>query len=365
MKWSFRIASFGGTEVRVHVTFFLLLAFVAMQGLGAGRGLAGVAQSVVMVLAMFTCVVLHEFGHVQAAKLYGIRTPDVTLLPIGGVARLERMPQKPAHELVVAIAGPLVNVVIASVIGLALDGTARMDLEFKFSAGRDFWLDLMRWNIAMVVFNMIPAFPMDGGRVLRAFLAFFTDYGRATRLAATVGQGIAMITVMGMLLAGRVDPFVVLIALFIFFAAGQEAAMVTQREQTADLHVRDAMLTDFRSLPAHALLRDAVDLMLAGSQHDFPVLDEAGGLAGMLTRARLVQALADHGPGHPARLVVEPCADTLLPDQDLSEAMDRIATSPLTALPVMGAEDGALAGLLTAENIAELLMVRQAMGRKA
>lgn len=365
MKWSFRIASFAGTEVRVHATFFLLLLFVAMQGFGQGNGLAGVAQSVTMVLAMFACVVLHEFGHVQAAKLYGIRTPDVTLLPIGGVARLERMPSKPSHELVVAIAGPLVNVVIATLIGLALDGTARLDLDFRFSEGRDFWVDLMRWNIMMVAFNMIPAFPMDGGRVLRAFLALFTDYGRATRLAATVGQGIAMLTVMTMLLLGRVDPFIVLIALFIFFAAGQEAAMVTQREQTADLRVQDAMLTDIRTLPSQAVLRDAVDLMLAGSQHDFPVTDERGGLLGMVTRSRLVQALAEHGPGCPVELIVEPCSDPLSPEEDLGAAMDRLGASPLTALPVVRAEDGSLTGLLTAENVAELLMVRQAMRKQA
>ena len=365
MKWSFRIASFAGTEVRVHATFFLLLVFVAMQGLGEGRGMAGVVQSVTMVLAMFACVVLHEFGHVQAAKLYGIRTPDVTLLPIGGVARLERMPSRPAHELVVAIAGPLVNVVIAAVIGLTLDGTARLDLDFHFTEGREFWVDLMRWNIMMVVFNMIPAFPMDGGRVLRAFLALFTGYGRATRLAATVGQAIAMVTVTTMLLLGRVDPFIVLIALFIFFAAGQEAAMVTQREQTADLRVRDAMLTDIRALPERATLRDAVDLMLAGSQHDFPVTDERGSLLGMVTRARLVQALAEHGPGFPVDQILESCAEPLAPEDELGAAMDRLGASPLTALPVVSADGGSLAGLLTAENVAELLMVRQAMTKRA
>ncbi|MBX7207332.1 MAG: site-2 protease family protein [Verrucomicrobiaceae bacterium] len=364
MKWSFRIATIAGTEVRIHATFFLLLLFVAMQSMGNGHGLSGAIEGVVLVLAMFTCVLLHEFGHVLSARLYGIHTPDITLLPIGGVARLERMPRKPAHELVVAICGPLVNVAIAGAIAFFLGVSARFDPEFKFGDGAQFWAQLVQWNMMMVMFNMVPAFPMDGGRVLRAFLAMMMDYGKATRLAATIGQGIAMLVFIGMLLSGSFNPFMMLIAIFIFIAAGQEAAMVTQQEATRDLLVRDAMLTDFRALRSTDVLRDAVDHLLAGAQHDFPMLDDRGSMVGMLSRTSLISALAEHGPGCPAERVIDRCDDVLAPAQPLAEALERLTASPCPALPVVDPLSGRLIGLLTAENIAEVLMVRAALARR-
>lgn len=364
MKWSFRIATIAGTEVRIHATFFLLLLFVAMQSMGAGHGIRGAVDGVVLVVAMFACVLLHEFGHVTAAKIYGIKTPDITLLPIGGVARLERMPKTPAHELVVAICGPLVNVAIAAVIAFFLGASATFNPDFKFGNGSQFWAQLMQWNMLMVVFNMIPAFPMDGGRVLRAVLAMLMDYGKATRLAATIGQGLAMIVFVGMLLSGTFSPFLMLIAIFIFIAAGQEAAMVTQQEATRDLFVRDAMLTDFRSLHSSAVLRDAVEHLLSGTQHDFPVLDGSGGMMGMLSRTNLITALAEHGPSYPAESVTERCEDVLAPAQPLTDAMERLSASACPALPVIDPLTGRLIGLLTAENVAEALMVRAALARR-
>ncbi len=364
MKWSFRIATIGGTEVRVHATFFLLLLFIAMQAMGKGGSLAAAGGAVLLVCSMFLCVLLHEFGHVQAAKAFGIHTPDITLLPIGGVARLERMPRRPFQELVIAVCGPLVNVVIAAAIALVfgLSGLASMDLEF--GDGARFWANLMSWNVLMVFFNMIPAFPMDGGRVLRAVLAFFTDYGKATRAAAAIGQSIAVVAFVWMLVSGHFNPFLMLIAFFIFIAAGQEAAMVAQQQAAGGLSARDAMLTDFRALPPHASLQDAVDLLLAGAQHDFPLLDPGGGMQGMLGRNQLIAALASHGPSHPASQVITACERSLSPDTSLSEAMEMLSSSPCPALPVLDAATGRLIGLITAENIAEALLVRSALQRR-
>ena len=364
MKWSFRIATIAGTEVRIHATFFLLLLFFALQGAQSGHGIAGAVDAVLLVVAMFACVLLHEFGHVQAAKLYGIKTPDITLLPIGGVARLERMPRKPSHELVVAICGPLVNVAIAGAIAFFLGATARFNPDFDFKNGSAFWAQLMQWNIWMVVFNLIPAFPMDGGRVLRALLGMVMDYGKATRLAATIGQGLAMLVFVRMLIAGPFNPFLMLIAIFVFIAAGQEAAMVTQREATEHLAVQDAMLTDFRALRPADSLRDAVDHLLAGSQHDFPLLDADGRMVGLLSRTRLIASLAEHGPTCPVARVVEPCDDLLSPAQPLSDAMERLGASPCPALPVVNPLSGRLVGLLTAENVGEALMIRAALARR-
>ena len=361
MKWSFRLMTIAGTEVRVHLTFFLLLLFVAVQGMSGNQGLAGAASAVVLVTAMFCCVVLHEFGHVFAARGYGIKTPDITLLPIGGVARLERMPRKPQHELVVALAGPLVNVAIAAGIAVALGLKMRLDSGYNFPGQGGFWEHLMMWNVLMVVFNLIPAFPMDGGRVLRAVLAMMTDYAKATRWAATVGQALAALVVVGMLLSGTFQPFLLLIAFFIFIAAGQEAAVVMQQEATASLRVQDAMLTDFRVLAQDAMLRDAVDHLLAGTQQDFPVLGFQGEMQGMLSRTRLIGALADHGLNHPVLGVMERCDESVEPQMPLSLAMERLQRSVCPAVPVLDPLTGELVGLLSGENVGEVLMVRAAL----
>jgi stage IV sporulation protein FB len=362
MKWSFRIFTFAGTEVRIHVTFFLLLLFVASQGLMGGEGVAAALESMLFIVAMFACVMLHEFGHVLAARGYGIRTPDITLLPIGGVARLERMPRKPAHEFVVAVCGPLVNVIIASAIWLGLGITAEIHPGYDFLEAGHFFQNLMVWNVFMVLFNMIPAFPMDGGRVLRAFCAMFMDYGKATRLAASIGQGIAMIVVIAMLVNKvQFNPMLLLICFFIFMAAGQEAAAVTQQEAARNLRVKDAMLTDFRTLPPHAALRDGVELLLAGTQQDFPVLNLQGGIQGILTRNDLISALAEKGPAHPVIDVMRRCPEATQPACELSQALDALNSSECPALPVIDPLNGELVGLLTAENIGETLMVRTAL----
>lgn len=361
MKWSFRIFTFAGTEVRIHATFFLLLLLVASQGVMGGRGVHGAVEALVFILAMFFCVLLHEFGHVLAARGYGIRTPDITLLPIGGVARLERMPRKPSEEFVVAICGPLVNVIIAAAIYLGLGVQASIHPGYDFGQAGNFFQKLMVWNVFMVVFNLIPAFPMDGGRLLRAALAVFFDYGKATRVAATVGQGIAMLVAVCMLLSATFNPMLLLIAFFIFMAAGQEAAAVTQQEATRNLRVRDAMLTEFTVLPPGARLRDGVDQLLAGAQQDFPVMDTHGGMQGMLTRHDLISALAEKGPDHPVVEVMRRCPDATHPGADLTQALESLGGNDCPALPVTDPQNGKLVGLLTAENIGETLMVRAAL----
>jgi stage IV sporulation protein FB len=359
--WSFRVATVAGTEVRIHFTFLLLLVFWFSAGASHG-GMPEALHTLVLVLAIFLCVLLHEFGHVLAARHYGIRTPDITLLPIGGVARLERMPREPAHELIVALCGPLVNVVIATLIGFGLKLSPQMDLELD-PVRMPFWVQMMQWNVFMVLFNMIPAFPMDGGRVLRAGMALFMDYGRATRAAASVGQAIAALGFMAALLFFH-NPLLLIIALFIFLSAGQEAAMVTEEETTRALRVRDAMVTDFRSLPEDATLRDAVDFLLSGTQHDFPVVDDAGNLTGLLSRTALIGGLAKHGPEHAVRETMEPCEEKIDEMDNLGDAVAKLRASPFPVLPVLGGDGGRVTGLLAAENIAEMLMVRAALARK-
>ncbi|MEI6071556.1 MAG: site-2 protease family protein [Verrucomicrobiae bacterium] len=221
MRWSYRIARVAGIDVKIHVTFLLLLAWFGWMYWQAG-GMAGAVQGVGFTLLLFLCVLLHEFGHAFAARAYGIRTPDITLLPIGGVARLERMPDKPVQELVVALAGPAVNVVIGTILIFVLAAKFSMaHFTGLDSLGSSLTAQLLEINIMLVAFNAIPAFPMDGGRVLRALLAMRLDHVLATTIAARVGQVLAV----GFAVVGYFEsPMLVFIALFIFSGAQQELA---------------------------------------------------------------------------------------------------------------------------------------------
>ncbi|MEA2735218.1 MAG: hypothetical protein QOE14_1669, partial [Humisphaera sp.] len=248
MSWSFRIARIAGIEVRIHFTFILLLLWIAASHYSRG-GPPEAIRGVVFVCLLFLCVLLHEFGHAVAAARYGIKTPDITLLPIGGVARLQRMPDKPWQEFIVAIAGPLVNVVIAAALMLGLGMAGRFDGNLQLDNPHvPMLLQLRNVNIMLVLFNLLPAFPMDGGRILRALLATRMPYGRATNIAASVGQFMAFLFGFWGLMVG--NPLLIFIALFVYMGAGQEAAAAQMRDVARHAAVADAMIRDFRTLPA-------------------------------------------------------------------------------------------------------------------
>ena len=357
-KWSYRILTVQGTEVRIHATFLLLVAFAGWTGAVEG-GAAGAWHASLLICLMFLCVLLHEFGHVTAARRFGIKTPDITLLPIGGVARLERMPREPLQEFIVAVCGPLVNLVIALLIAVYLQEVPSLSMSVDFVNG-SLLRSLMSWNLVMIVFNMIPAFPMDGGRVLRALLAMVMEYGRATRLAASVGQSLAILGFCYALFAIH-SPFLLVIAFFIFMSAGQEAAMVTEEESSRGLSVADAMLTDFHTLPLHAPLKRAVELLIAGTQHDFPIVDEHGKCVGLLLRKSLIAGLAEKGSEPSVAEFMTEHEESALPSEALAEGMAKLRGSANPMLPVIDTTSGKLVGLLTSENIGEVLMIRDAL----
>ena len=352
MSWSLRIARIAGTDVKVHVTFLLLLGYFMVQG-GPPAAL--------LLLAIFACVLLHEFGHVLMARRFGIRTPDVILLPIGGLARLERMPEEPRQEFLIALAGPLVTLVIAAVIYLWLSLTSGAPPLFPGMDARVPGLasELYRINVWLLLFNLIPAFPMDGGRVLRSLLATRIGLARATRIAASIGQMIAF--AIGFFAISQNAILLVLIAFFIFVGASGEAAAVETRLAGRGLIVRDMMVTDFRTLPIHATLADAAQLLLAGEQREFPVVDNLGGVEGMLTRDDLVRGLSAGGPGALARDAMRGGVTPVRPDLPFERALDRLRESRLPALPVV--DGGRLIGLLTMDNVTDVLLVRRAVAR--
>lgn len=355
MGWSFPVGRLFGSELRVHATFFLLIAWIGAAAWVSG-GPAAAAENVLFVLALFLCVVAHEFGHALMARRYGIATPDITLLPIGGLARLERLPEEPMREVAVALAGPAVNLAIWAVLvllfgtGVGVDGLDRIDDP---QAG--FLQRLAMVNLFLVAFNLLPAFPMDGGRVLRALLALRMPRARATRVAATAGQVMAFgFGVLG-LISG--NPVLLLIAVFVWFAASAESADVALREVARGLAARDAMITTFEPLAPDDSLQAAGAALIRTTQHEFPVLDADGRLVGFLTRKAL---LAAYAAGQQADRVTG-AMQRDIPTVPLRASLGAaIAAMQKAAAPALGVTDqeGRLIGYITPENLGELMMLR-------
>ncbi len=356
MAWSFPIGRLFGSEVRVHVTFFLLLLWIGVAHYQQG-GMPAAVNGVIFIIAIFACVVAHEFGHALMARRYGIKTPDITLLPIGGLARLERMPEKPGEEIMVALAGPAVNVVIAFALILLLGAKADMQsLEALDNPALSFVARLASVNLFLAIFNLIPAFPMDGGRVLRAALATRMDRTKATKLAATVGQGLAFLFGFLGLVSG--NAVLVFIAIFIYLAAGAEAQATGLQDVARTMGVRDAMITRFETLGPQSTMGDAADALVRTTQHEFPVLDGGGHLRGILTRNAMIEALHAHGAGHPVLDAMTADIPTVPLNARLDKALDHLQGKGAPAVGVTDF-DGRLAGYITAENIGEVMMIQQ------
>ena len=349
-----------GTDVKVHFTFLILIAYVYVTT-RSSAGAEAALEITGFFLALFICVLLHEFGHILMARRFGIRTPDVILLPIGGLARLERLPEKPRQEFWIAVAGPAVTLVIALAISfyvLHLGLPLVWPWPFDVPTDTGFWQLLGATNVALLAFNLVPAYPMDGGRVLRSLLASRLGMAKATRIAARVGQTIAVGGGAWALFSAQ--PMLVLIALFVYFAAAQEASMVETRAAGMGIIVDQMMITRFVTLPVYSTLRQAVDLLLEGEQSEFPVVDNAGALEGLLTRDLLIRSLTDHGPEAPVSQAMARDVPALPLGLSFEQALGRLRASGFPALPVVDAA-GRLMGLLTLDNITDLIMVRQAV----
>jgi Zn-dependent protease/CBS domain-containing protein len=356
MKWSWKIGTFAGIDVFIHATFLLIIGWVGLSYWQQTRTTSGTLEGIFFTLVLFGCVVLHEFGHALTARRFGIKTRDITLYPIGGVARLERMPDKPVQEFWVALAGPAVNVVIAGLLfaGLVTSGTWVPTAGLSLTSG-SFIQRLLLVNISLVLFNLLPAFPMDGGRLLRSLLAMRLEYLRATQIAANIGQGMALLFGFIGLLN---NPFLVFIAFFVWIGAAQEASMVQMKTALGGIPVEKAMLTDFRSLSQHDSLHQAVDLILTGSQSDFPVVD-GNAVVGVLTRHDILAALSRKGQAVLVSDVMRRDFQIVDANEMLEPAFARLQTCDCHTVPVT--YHGRLVGLLTSDNIGEFLMVQSAM----
>jgi stage IV sporulation protein FB len=361
MRWSIRIARIAGTDIKIHLTFLLLLAWIGFSYYRQG-GTQAAVEGVTFILLLFGCVVLHELGHAAAARRFGIKTPDIILLPIGGVARMQRMPDKPWQELIVALAGPAVNVVIAAILIFVLRNEAdpahfgRIDDPAVPMAAK-----LASVNIMLVVFNMIPAFPMDGGRVLRSLLAMSIGYSRGTRIAASIGQVLAFVFgFLGLFF----NPLLIFIALFVYLGATQEAALAQMKEVTTGAHVSDAMMTRFVTLGPEDTLEKAVNVLLQTCQHEFPIVEDGGQLVGVLTRDDMIKGLREGGPDAPARDSARRDLPVLSANDNFEDAFRTMQECACPALPVLDST-GRLVGLFTPETVGELMMIQSVLHKGA
>ncbi len=347
MKWSFQLMRIAGIDVRVHATFFLLLAwFGTVYFLEGGYGAMVIGLSFIILL--FACVVLHEFGHALAARAYGINTPDITLLPIGGIARLERMPDKPWQELVVALAGPAVNVVIAFGLYIVIGRFFGLgDLEELAEGRGNLLTQLLAINVILVVFNLLPAFPMDGGRVLRALLATRLSHARATRIAAAVGQTVAVLFGLLGLFGG--NPFLLFIAVFVFFGARAEANFATFKETAEGTRVAAVMHPTGPVLTKGMTVSEAVQTAMQGHDGALPVADSSLHLVGMIPADTLARALRWDPTAKIDRMVRDDFA-AIIADASLSQAVGIMRQSAQAAFPVVNA-GGQLVGMLKREDV--------------
>jgi Zn-dependent protease/CBS domain-containing protein len=349
MSWSIRIGEIAGITVRLHLLFILLIVFLPFLAGGVGTFGAWLWMAA-FYAALFLFVLLHEVGHSIVARAYGGKVRDIVLLPIGGVARMERIPESPAEEIAISIAGPAVNLFFAALLGVLMAATGQGHRLLHFGIpGTDLGAGLFWMNLFMAGFNLIPAFPMDGGRVLRALIATQVPFVQATRMAARIGQGLAVLFgVVGLF----INPVLVAIAIFIFLGAGSEANAVMLRGLMRGVPASQVMARRFVVLHPDHQIGYALSLLYDAHQDDFPVLEE-GRLAGMLTRSALVEASRRGDGPLPVSSAMATEFASAAPEEPLADVYERMASLGATSIPVLS--DGQLVGLVSMTNIARYL----------
>lgn len=369
MHWSYRIFRISGIDVRVHATFLLIVAYFAFVW-GAVRepgGWTGALYGVLLVVLLFALVLVHELSHSRVAQHYGIAVKNITLLPIGGVSSMEEIPQDPRKEFVISVVGPLSNVVL----GLLMLAAAPLffNVSQVFSSGEFSNLLLSRGfvaayvylfvvNMTLAVFNLLPAFPMDGGRVFRALLAMRMGRPRATRIAVAVGQVLALAMGIAGLLGGGV--FLILVAIFIYFGAQAESTGDDVQRVLGDLRVRQAVNTRIETASPGQTIGELAARLFHIYQVDFPVVDSSGQVVGVLTRDRLISLLGEHGPDFPVSEAMRTEFPICGLDDSIYDAFTRMRSRQFKAAPVI--EGGRLVGMVSLEDISEVYTLLQAGG---
>jgi len=376
LTWSIKVAAIKGIDIRIHITFLFIVLWAAFNwGVLRPGGWQGMIYGVVFISLVFLCVVLHELAHSLVAQAFGVQVKGITLLPIGGVAQMESLPQHPLQELLMALAGPATNLILGAVLLLAalvfvpLWGfpiNAPQDLldlvggpgPLALPVALRLLLELALANVALAIFNLVPAFPMDGGRVLRAFLALALDYGLATQIAVSVGQGLALLLGLWGFFQG--DLLLILIAMFVYLGAEQEGGELRVRAALRGMQACQALSRESIALLPTDTLARALDLTLHSYQTDFPVL-RAGQLVGILTRQVLSEGLRERGPTASVSAVMHTQYPKAPPTATLSDLRQQMMTTGVRAVAIM--DQGTFVGLLTLEDISEAFMMLSATRR--
>lgn len=362
MKGSLKLGKIVGIGLYVHWTFSLLLVYIIFVNYKNGQNITQIVWSILFILSVFVTVFLHELGHALAAKKYHINTKDITLLPIGGLAQLERIPEKPIEELVVAFAGPLVNIALAFITGLFIvipdDANQLMEELSKGINANNFFLNFFLVNFWLALFNLIPAFPMDGGRVLRALLSFKLERNVATKIAARIGQFIAV----GFILFGFLyNPFLVFIGIFVIIGAQVESDSIESQHILKGYKVRDLLMRQYPKIDAQEKLKTAIDLLLDSQNKNFLVTENAIPV-GTLNRDQIIKALAKKGEDEPISTVMDPNLIFLQADLLIENIFDDMYKNKTTLMLIM--ENNELIGTLDTENLLEFILIKEVQLKK-
>ena len=363
MRGSLRLGRIAGIRLEVHWSFLLIILWAIYVGWNQGGTVQSIMWTIAFVMAIFVCIILHELGHSLTARKFDIKTKKITLLPIGGVASLERMPEDPKQELLVAVMGPVVNIVIAGILYFFVRAQLSIfqqpeEVEAYFQAinAQNFLLYLFTTNIVLVLFNIIPAFPMDGGRVLRALLSFGMDRVRATQIAAELGQFIA---IMFFFLGLVYNPFLIFIAIFVYFGASGEYKMIRHMSLLKGHKVREAMMTDFTTLDTEDTMEKVGQVLLSGTERHFVVLSATGEVAGLLYNSDITLAFQNHKIQLQVAELINKNFLMVSPTEDLSKIYRTVQGQQHSFFPVM--ENGQLIGTIDMENINEFMMIQAAL----
>jgi Zn-dependent protease len=353
--WSWKVGEIAGIAIRIHATFLLLIAWMLFLYYVEGVSARATGLGLALIVTVFAIVVVHELAHALMARHFGIRTRDITLLPIGGIASLERMPERPSQELAVALVGPAVNIVLAGVLAVfvvAFGGS--LDVTEATTIGGAFATQLVWINLGLAAFNLLPAFPMDGGRAVRALLAIKLGRERATDIAALLGKIFAV----GMAIVGIMyNPLLALIAIVVWFGASQEATLVHLRSRLAGIPVRDAMINRIDSVAADQPLEDAATLIVSAGQNQIAVVDH-GHPVSILTRNDIARGLARSGPHAPVAAAPHHEIVMVAPTESLDAVLDRLREAP-DAVALVVDRDVPI-GLITADQLVSYASLHRA-----
>lgn len=358
MRGAYKILDIRGISLHVHWTFLLLIGWVLLVNGNNGNNVEQITWSMLFLIAVFVCITLHELGHALVAGRFGIEAKNIVLLPIGGIASIEKFPDNPKQELAISMAGPVVNIAIASLLWLVMiPHTSLMEGPppgASIMHGHDFLYNLRIVNIALAVFNLIPAFPMDGGRILRALLGFKLNYIRATRIAANVGRIIAILFIAAGIVL--VNPFLPAIGIFIIFSAGAEEYYLRLKSLVKGIKLNEVLMYDYNSLRANMTVQEAANILNSNHSKYFILMDGIEPV-GTINRMEIVKAIADMQYNEPVKKLATEELEYLNGNQEIDSALEKLARNDERIFPVM--DNSHFIGVVNLNHIIEYLLLNR------